>query len=143
MITLRDINGDIFDDSSDKIEVSVTTVTREAIEVRPVKNVAGGNYVVLFTPNKCGDHEVSVLVDRQHIPGSPHKYETLCALLGYFTSVLWVSVSIEDMRYYVMLIKCSAEAFSTMNGINYPIQKDGKPMRLCLYNPTLQHYFPS
>ena len=73
MVTLRDINGDNVDDSSDKVEVSITTVTREAIIVGPVKGVIGGKYMVSFTPRTCGDHDVSVLVDRQHIPGSPQK----------------------------------------------------------------------
>ena len=73
MITLRDINGDNVDESSDKVEVSLTTVTGEAIVMGRVKDVSSGKYTVYFTPRTCGDHDVSVLVDRQYIPGSPHK----------------------------------------------------------------------
>ncbi|XP_065918256.1 E3 ubiquitin-protein ligase TRIM71-like isoform X2 [Dysidea avara] len=70
MVTLRDVNGDIVDDKSSEVEVSVTTKTGEAIIV---KDISGENYAVSFTPRTLGDHMISVVVDGQHIPGSPHK----------------------------------------------------------------------
>ncbi|XP_065917713.1 E3 ubiquitin-protein ligase TRIM71-like [Dysidea avara] len=73
MITLRDVNGDIVDDKSSEVEVSMTTKTGEAIVVGPVKDVSGGNYTAFFTPRTFGDHMISIAVDGQHIPGSPHK----------------------------------------------------------------------
>ena len=73
MITLRDVNGDTVEDSSSEVEVSMTTKTKKAIVVGPVKNVSGGNYTVFFTPRTLGDHVISVVVDGQHIPGSPYK----------------------------------------------------------------------
>ncbi|XP_065917688.1 tripartite motif-containing protein 2-like [Dysidea avara] len=73
MITLRDVNGDIVDDKSSEVEVSMTTKTGEAIVVGPVKDVSGGNYTASFTPRTFGDHMISIAVDGQHIPGSPHK----------------------------------------------------------------------
>ena len=72
-VTLKDVNGDFADESSDKVEVSVTTVTGEAIAVEPVKDVIGGKYKVIFTPRTPREHVISVAVDRQHITGSPHK----------------------------------------------------------------------
>ena len=73
MVTLRDVNGDIVDDKSSEVEVSVTTKTGEAILVEPVKDISGENCAVYFTPRTLGDHMISVIVDGQHIPGSPHK----------------------------------------------------------------------
>ena len=73
MITLRDVNGDIVDDSSSEVEIYVTTKIGEAIVVGPVKDVGGGNYTVSFTPKTLGDHMITVVVDGQHIEGSPHK----------------------------------------------------------------------
>ena len=73
MITLRDVNGDIVDERSHEVEVSVTTQTGEAIVTEPVKDVSGGNYTVSFTPRTLGDHVISVVIDGQHIPDSPHK----------------------------------------------------------------------
>jgi len=73
MITLRDFNDDIVDDRSSEVEVSVTTKTSEAISVGSFKNVSSGNYTVSFTPRTLGDHVISVVVEGQHIPGSPHK----------------------------------------------------------------------
>ena len=73
MITLRDVNGDTVEDNSSEVEVSVTTKIKETIAVGPVKDVSGGNYIVSFTPRTPGDHVISVVVDGQHIPGSPHK----------------------------------------------------------------------
>ncbi|XP_065917752.1 E3 ubiquitin-protein ligase TRIM71-like [Dysidea avara] len=73
MVTLRDVNGDIVDDKNSEVNVSVTTKTGEAIVVGPVKDVNGGNYTVSFTPRTPGDYMISIVVDGQHIPGSPHK----------------------------------------------------------------------
>ena len=73
MVTLRDVNGGIVDDKSSEVEVSMTTKTGEAIVVEPVKDVSGGNYTASFTPRTFGDHMISIAVDGQHIPGSPHK----------------------------------------------------------------------
>ena len=73
MITLRDVNGGTVEDSSSKVEVSVTTQTKEAIVIGPVNDVSGGNYTVSFAPRTLGDHVISIAVNGQHIPGSPHK----------------------------------------------------------------------
>ena len=73
MVILRDVNGDIVDDKNSEVNVSVTTKTGEAIVVGPVKDVSGGNYTVSFTPRTPGDHMISIVIDGQHIPGSPHK----------------------------------------------------------------------
>ena len=73
MITLRDVNGYLVEDSGSEFEVSVTTKTGETIVVGPVKDVSGGNYEVYFTPRSPGDHVISVIVDGNHLPGSPHK----------------------------------------------------------------------
>ena len=72
-VTLRDVNGDIVDDKSTEVEVSMTTKTGKAIVVGPVKDVSGGNYTASFTPRTFGNHMISIAVDGQHIPGSPHK----------------------------------------------------------------------
>jgi len=73
MITLRDDNGDIVDDRSSEVEVSMTSKSGEVIVVEQVKFVSCGNYTVSFTPRTLGDYVISVVVDGQHIPGSPHK----------------------------------------------------------------------
>ena len=73
VITLRDVNGDIVDDESSEVEVSLSPKAGESIVVGPVKDVSGGNYTVSFTPRTLGDHMISIVVDGQHIPGSPHK----------------------------------------------------------------------
>ncbi|XP_065917486.1 tripartite motif-containing protein 3-like [Dysidea avara] len=73
MVTLRDVNGDIVEYGSSEVNASVTTKTGEAIVVGPVKDVNGGNYTVSFTPRTPGDYMISIVVDGQHIPGSPHK----------------------------------------------------------------------
>ena len=74
-IILRDINGDTstVDDRSSEVKVSMTSKTGEVIVVEQVKFVSCGNYTVSLTPRTLGDHVISVVVDEQHIPGSPHK----------------------------------------------------------------------
>jgi len=73
IITFRDFNGDILDNRCSEVEVVVTTITGEAIALKPVKDISDGNYTVSFTPRTVGNHVISVVVDGQHIPGSPHK----------------------------------------------------------------------
>ena len=73
MITLRDVNGYLVEDSGSEFEVSVTTKTGEAIVVGPVKDVSDGNYKVSFTPRLLGDHVISITVDGNYLPGNPHK----------------------------------------------------------------------
>jgi len=72
MIMLRDVNGDMFDDRNNEVDVFMVTKT-EAIVLGPVKNVSGGNNTVSFTPRTLGDHVISVTVDGQHIADSPYK----------------------------------------------------------------------
>jgi len=73
MITLKDVNGDIVDASGSEVEVSVTTEIGESIVVGPVKDASGGTYTVSFIPRMLGNHVISVIVNGQHIQGSPHK----------------------------------------------------------------------
>jgi len=55
------------------IQVLVINKSFEAVAVKPVLDIGGGNYAISFTPRVLGDHMISVVVDGQHIPGSPHK----------------------------------------------------------------------
>jgi len=73
IIKLKDVNGDLVDDSGSEIEVSVTTKTGEAIVVGPVKDVSCGSYIVSFTPRSLGDHVISIVVGGNCLPGSPLK----------------------------------------------------------------------
>jgi len=72
LLTLKDIN-DVVVGKTGAIQVVVVNKNFEAVAVKPVLDIGGGNYTVSFTPRTLGDHIVSVVVDGQHIPGSPHK----------------------------------------------------------------------
>ncbi|XP_065903172.1 E3 ubiquitin-protein ligase TRIM71-like isoform X2 [Dysidea avara] len=71
-IILRDVNDNIVDGRSSEVKVSIAIKTGEPIVVEPVKDISGGGYTVSFTPRTLEDH-VSVIVNGQHIQGSPHK----------------------------------------------------------------------
>ena len=73
VLTLKDINGDAAVGKTGEIQVLVMNKTFEAVAVKPVLDIGGGNYTVSFTPRTLGDHVISIVVDGQHIPGSPHK----------------------------------------------------------------------
>ena len=74
MITLRDIDNDFVINKSDKITVNVLfDKTKEHTFVKPIKEVSGGRYEAVFTPNKCGYYVISIIVDGQQIAGSPYK----------------------------------------------------------------------
>ena len=73
VLTLKDINDDVVAGKTGAIQVLVMTKNLEAVAVKPVLDIGGGNYTVSFTPRTLGDHVISVVVDGQHIPGSPHK----------------------------------------------------------------------
>jgi len=73
LLTLKDINGDVVVGKTSAMQVLVMNKDFEAIAVKPVLDIGGGKYTVSFTPRTLGHHVISVVVDGQHIPGSPHK----------------------------------------------------------------------
>ena len=87
VLTLKDINDDVAGKTG-AIQVLVMTKNLEAVAVKPVLDIGGGNYTVSFTPRTLGDHVISVVVDGQHIPGSPHKLGIVCVLLECGTSFM-------------------------------------------------------
>jgi len=73
VLTLKDINDDVVVGKTGAIQVLVMDKSFEAVAVKPVLDIGGGNYTVSFTPWTLGDHVISVVVDGQHILDSPHK----------------------------------------------------------------------
>ena len=73
ILTLKDVNNDNSIGRDSAIQVLVMDKNFEAAAVKPVLDIGGGNYTVTFTPTTPGDHMIAVIVDGQHIPGSPHK----------------------------------------------------------------------
>ena len=74
IITVRDINNDLVSDSSEELDVSVQMVKNgEVVAVKAITELDNGRYNALFTPNRCGDHVISVKVDGHHIPDSPFR----------------------------------------------------------------------
>ena len=74
MITLKDRNCNAVADGSEEISVFVKNVRGgEAIQAMPIKEVGGGIYEASFTANRCGHYMISIIVDGQHIPGSPYR----------------------------------------------------------------------
>ena len=73
MITLKG-NNDLVTDESEKIMVTVLfDKTTESVFVNPIKEVDGGRYEASFTASRCGYYMISIIVDGNHIPGSPYK----------------------------------------------------------------------
>ena len=70
---LKDINDVVVVGKTGAIQVLVMNENFESVEVKPVQDIGGGNYTVFFTPRTFGDHVISITVEGQHIPGSPHK----------------------------------------------------------------------
>ena len=74
MITLRDSYNDFVAGESETLTMSVLfDETKEFAFVKPIKEVGGGRYEASFTASRCGYYMISIMVDRHHIPGSPHK----------------------------------------------------------------------
>ena len=45
----------------------------ETVQVKKIKEVGGGRYKASFTASKCGYYMISIIVDGNHILGSPYK----------------------------------------------------------------------
>jgi len=73
VVTLKDVNGDNVAGRSRAIQVLVMNKNFETLSVEPVLDIGDGNYTVSFTLTTPGDQIISVTVNGQHIPGSPHK----------------------------------------------------------------------
>ena len=71
MIILRNSNGDFATGKSEK--VTVTALFDKIMESAQLKEVGSGRYEASFTASRCGYYMISIIVDGQHIPGSPYK----------------------------------------------------------------------
>ena len=96
MITLRDIDNDFVINKSDKVTVNVLfDKTKEHVYVKPIKGVGDGRYEASFTPIRCGYYVISIIVDGDHIPGSPYRYVRMC--------VQYVYVNVSNYTYAVKI----------------------------------------
>ena len=74
MITLRDSDDDPIIDGIRQLTVTISfDKTMESTFVKPIKEVGGGRYEASFTISRCGYCTISIIVDGDHIPGSPYK----------------------------------------------------------------------
>ena len=81
MITLKDKNDNPVSDGSEEISVFVKNVKGdEAIQVEPIKEVGGGIYEASFTASRCGYYMISIIINEQHIPGSPYRYVRIASM---------------------------------------------------------------
>jgi len=71
-VTKNTYNG-IVTDAASKINITLTNNFGRVSEVGVVKVVNDGKYEAMFIPKKHGNYKLSVLVDEEHIPGSPYK----------------------------------------------------------------------
>ena len=76
MIMLVDSDGNFIISEKEKITVNVLfdkTMEYQYVCLKPIKEVGDGRYEASFTVSKCGYYRISIIVDGQHIPGSPYK----------------------------------------------------------------------
>ena len=74
MITLRDNDNDFVINKSDKVTVKVLfDKTKEHLFVKQIEEVGNGRYEASFTATRCGYYMISIIVNGNHIPGSPYK----------------------------------------------------------------------
>ena len=81
MIMLKNKNNNPVTDASKELNVFVENIRDgEAIQVRAIKEVGGGRYEASFTASRCGYYMISIIVNGDHIPGSPYKYVMCCMI---------------------------------------------------------------
>ena len=74
MIMLKNENNNPVTNSSEKLNVFIENIRgSKAIQVRTINEVGDGRYEASFTASRCGNYMISIIVDGQHIPGSPYK----------------------------------------------------------------------
>ena len=71
-ITTYDVSGQRFPYSGEKVKVTLSLMGSEepALTADTLDN-KDGTYVASFTPQKVGEHKLSITIDSQHIKGSP------------------------------------------------------------------------
>jgi len=72
-VVVKNTYNGIVTDAASKINIALTDNFGRVSEVGVVKVVSDGKYEAMFIPKKHGNYELSVLVDEEHIPGSPYK----------------------------------------------------------------------
>ena len=74
MIMLKNKNNNPVTDASKELNVFIENIRDgEVIQLRAIKEVGGGRYEASFTASRCGYYMISIIVDGNHIPGSPYK----------------------------------------------------------------------
>ena len=74
MIMLKNENNNPVTNSSKELDVFIENIRdSKAIQVRTINEVGDGRYEASFTASRCGNYMISIIVDSQHIPGSPYK----------------------------------------------------------------------
>ena len=73
-ITLKNKNNNPVTNNSEVINVLIeNTRDHKAIQVRTINELGSGRYKASFTANRCGYYMISIIVDGNHILGSPYK----------------------------------------------------------------------
>ena len=72
-ITTYDVAGQRFPIGGERVEVTLSLMgsSDPAIKAKVLDN-EDGTYVASFTPQKVGEHKLSITIDSQHIKGSPY-----------------------------------------------------------------------
>ena len=104
-ITTYDVSGQRFPYSGEKVKVTLSLMGSEepALTADTLDN-KDGTYVASFTPQKVGEHKLSVTIDSQHIKGSPFplyvrqekNYTSLSNQLNFNLSSTPYDVAVDD-----------------------------------------------
>ena len=74
MIILKNRNNNPVSNGSEELTVCIKNIRDDkAIHDTSIKEVGDGRYEVSFTATRCGYYLISIIVDGQHIQGSPYK----------------------------------------------------------------------
>ena len=70
-VIVRDKNGNPLSESD--LMVKISSSYNDITIPNEIKKHKNGKYEVSFIPDRCGDHTISLLVNGNHISGSPYK----------------------------------------------------------------------
>jgi DNA-binding beta-propeller fold protein YncE len=115
VITACDISGKPFPHGGERVDATLSLLGSQDPSCSTVAKVLdnkGGTYVASFTPQRIGEHELSITIDGNHIKGSPFplyvrqetNYRSLSTTQNCFTlSGIPQDVAVEDNEVYVVV----------------------------------------
>ena len=124
-VTACDMRGKPFPYGGERVEATLSLLGSQFPPViAKVVDSGNGTYTISFTPQRIGEHKLSITIDGKHIKGSPfsmyvrqeREYKSLSSQRCFSVSACPYDVAVEDGKVYIAVYGNSCIEVYNQNG---------------------------